>query len=71
MSRYLFHKAIAMSGNIHLSWVNPPINWTDCMARRLGWDGEGGDEACFEIMKNASLKELIHAQYDTLEQEVN
>lgn len=62
-SRGLFHKAIMMSGNFYMPWAISPItNWTQRVANKLGWDGEGGDKSCLSVLQRASHHAIIKAQ---------
>ncbi len=62
-SKDLFHKAVLLSGNAYAPWVISPIkDWTQRLAQKLGWNGEGGDGACLEVLQKASVREIIKAQ---------
>lgn len=72
MSRDLFHKAIAMSGNVYSPWAVSPIkDWTHRIGRKLGWNGDGGDKACFDILQKSSNDSIVKAQEAIITLEVN
>lgn len=56
-----------MSGTAYSPWVVQPINdLTTRVAKRLGWNGEGGDEACLKVLQEASSAEITTAQMETM-----
>lgn len=66
-SKGLFHKAILMSGTAFSPWVIQPVNdLTTRVAKRLGWNGEGGDEACLKVLQEAPSDKLTAAQIETM-----
>lgn len=70
LSKGLFHKAFVMSGTAYAPWVISPVNdWAQRMAKKLGWNGNGGEKACFNILKQASHKAIINAQGQLLTME--
>lgn len=67
LSKGLFHKAIMMSGNAFAPWaVTPVTDWTQRIAKKLGWNGEGGDKACLNVLQHASNDAIIKVQESTL-----
>lgn len=63
ISKGLFHKAVAQSGSALCEWVNYPRNdWTKRLATKLGWNGEGGDLALYEFLKQADANEIVKYQ---------
>lgn len=70
MSKGLFHKAIMMSGTAYAPWALSPVkDWTQRIAKKLGWNGEGGDKACLNILQRAPNDAIIKVQESTLELE--
>lgn len=66
-SKGLFHKAFLMSGTAYAPWVISPVkNWTQRIAAKLGWNGEGGDKACLNVLQQASQNAIIKAQEELL-----
>lgn len=63
LSKGLFDKAIAQSGSVvsELALV-PQNNWASRLAAALGWNGEGGDKAVYEFLKNAEASKIIEVQ---------
>lgn len=67
MSKGLFHKVIMMSGTAYAPWALSPVNdWTYRIAKKLGWNGEGGDKACFDVIRGASYDHIIKVQESIL-----
>lgn len=67
MSKGLFHKAIMMSGTIYSPWALSPVkDWTQRIAKKLGWNGDGGDKACLDILQRASHDSIIKVQESTM-----
>lgn len=63
LSKGLFHKAIMMSGNAIAPWVLLPVDdWTQRVAKKLGWNGQGGDKSCLSVLQRASPDDIIKAQ---------
>lgn len=63
-SKDLFHKAIMMSGNAFSPW-SLSVNGSDLsqrLAKKLGWNGEGGESACLRILEKANIHAMIRAQ---------
>lgn len=72
MSKGLFHKAIIMSGNAFTPWAISPVNdWAHRLGRKLGWDGEGGDRACLDVILDASSETVTRVQETLLTPEVS
>lgn len=62
-SRGLFDKAIVQSGSALSDWSNiPQLNWAERLAKRMGWNGEGGSTACYEFLKNVDAIEIVKQQ---------
>lgn len=71
MSAGLFQKAIVMSGSVYAPWaVSPITSWGERLARALGWNGEGGEKAIFELLSKASPQAIIKQQDKLLTLEV-
>lgn len=71
MSAGLFHKAIVMSGSVYAPWaVSPVTSWGERLAKALGWNGEGGDKAIFELLNKVSPQAIIKQQDKLLTLEV-
>lgn len=71
MSKGLFHKVISMSGNTYTPWaIRSVYDWSYRLGKEFGWDGEGGDKACFDVIKAASADNIILAQDKLLTLEV-
>lgn len=67
MSKGLFHKAIMMSGTVYAPWALSPVkDWTQRIAKKLGWNGEGGEKACLNVLQRASHDAIIKVQESTL-----
>lgn len=63
MSKGLFDKAIVQSGSALAPWCNiPRKNWSERIAKKLGWDGEGGALKLVEFLRKATAEELVLAQ---------
>lgn len=63
-SKDLFHKAIMMSGTAFSPW-SLSVNGSDLsqrLAKKLGWNGEGGEPACLRILEKASTHAIVRAQ---------
>lgn len=71
MAAGLFHKAIIMSASFYNPWSMSPVkDWTQRLARALGWNGEGGEKACWEVIKHSLPDSIIKAQESLLTVEV-
>lgn len=67
MSKGLFHKAIMMSGTAYSPWaVSAVKDWTYRVAKKLGWNGEGGDKACLAVYQKASSDAISKLQEPSL-----
>lgn len=67
LSKGLFNKAIIMSGTHYAPWAISPIeDWSYRLAKKLGWNGEGGDKACLNVLQRASNDAIIKVQESTL-----
>lgn len=67
MSKQLFHKAIMMSGTAYAPWTLSSVkNWPYRLAKKLGWNGEGGDRACLNVLQRAPHDAIIKVQESTL-----
>lgn len=52
-----------MSGSAYSPWaVSPVKDWTHRIAMKLGWNGEGGDKACFAVLQKASADSIAKFQ---------
>lgn len=70
LSKGLFHKAIIMSGTIYMPWVVLPItDWPQRTARKLGWNGDGGEKGCLYFLQRSHSDSVTRAQYTTLTEE--
>lgn len=62
-SKGLFDKAIVQSGSAVSEWAYfPQNNWASRLAAALGWNGNGGDQAVYEFLKNAEASRIIELQ---------
>lgn len=50
-----------MSGNLYSQWAMTTVNWTQRIAEKLGWDGDGGETACLHILQRASADAITNA----------
>lgn len=67
LSKGLFHKAIMMSGTVYAPWAVSPVNdWTQRIAKKLGWNGDGGEKACLDVLQRASSDAIIKVQESLL-----
>lgn len=62
-SKNLFHKAMVMSGSAYAPWSLSPDggDWPQRLARELGWDGTGGEKACFRVLQKAKPYAIVKA----------
>lgn len=52
-----------MSGAATAPWAISPIkDWTYRLARKLGWNGDGGDKACLNVIQQTQSSAIIKAQ---------
>lgn len=49
--------------------ISPVMDWTQRIAKKLGWNGEGGDAACLNVLQHASHDAIIKAQDDIVTSE--
>lgn len=63
LSKGLFDKAIVQSGSAlsELATVSQS-NWASRLAAALGWNGQGGDKAVYEFLKNADASKITEVQ---------
>lgn len=62
-SKGLFDKAIIQSGNAFSPWAQQPKkDLTSMLARRLGWNGEGGTEGMMAVILAADVKNIVMNQ---------
>lgn len=63
-SKDLFHKAIIMSGTAFAPWALLPDggDWAQRLAKKLGWNGVGGESACLKILQKAKPSAIVQAQ---------
>lgn len=62
-SKGLFHKAIIQSGNAFSPWSQQPKkDLTAMLARRLGWNNEGGVDAMMAVILAADAKSIVSNQ---------
>lgn len=62
-SKDLFHKAILMSGTAYAPWaVSSDEEWAEKLAKKLGWDGKGGESACLAVLQKASPRSIVKMQ---------
>lgn len=62
-SKDLFHKAILMSGSAYACWaISANEGRPQKLAKKLGWNGEGGDAACLAVLQKASPKAIVKMQ---------
>lgn len=62
-SKNLFDKAIVQSGSALLPWANGPRNnQAERLAKKLGWDGSGGDTEIVDFLRRIDVADLIRAQ---------
>lgn len=63
LSKGLFDKAIVQSGSALAPWCNvPQNNWPERIAKKLGWDGNGGATKLVEFLRNVEVEKLVLAQ---------
>lgn len=66
----LFDKAIVQSGSALLTWANGPrSNQAERLAKKLGWDGVGGDSKLVDFLRSVDFVDLIQAQDITTDEE--
>jgi carboxylesterase type B len=64
LAKGLFHRAIPMSGTSFIkTWAfadKPEL--TERLAKRLGWDGTGGEKKILEVLENADAKQIVEEE---------
>lgn len=62
-SKNLFHKAIVMSGTAYAPWAlsSNGGDWPQRLAKKLGWNGVGGESACLRILQKAKPRSIVQA----------
>lgn len=69
-SNGLFHRAIIQSGFAHPECSTSPKNdWTQRLAKVLGWSGEGGDDSLYNFLCAADADDIVKHQYAILTNE--
>ena len=64
-SKGLFHRAILLSGcSFNKTWaLSQRKDFASRLAKKLGWDGSGGDKKLLEVLENAKAHDLMkHSQ---------
>jgi carboxylesterase type B len=71
LAKGLFHRAIPMSGTSFIkSWAfadKPEL--TERLAKRLGWDGTGGERKILEVLEKADANEIVEVESKLLTDE--
>lgn len=71
MSKGLFNKAISMSGTQYAPWaLNTITDWTQRLAKKLGWHGEDGESGCLNFLRTVTPEKIVKAQTELLTPEV-
>lgn len=62
-SKNLFHKAIMMSGCAYAPWTLYPdqADYAQRLAKKLGWNGIGGELGCLRTLQRATQHAIIQA----------
>ncbi|XP_058060709.1 esterase B1-like [Anopheles bellator] len=61
-SKNLFQRAIIMSGSTMCDWsVTPQRSWPEKLAKALGWQGDGEDDA-LQFLRQASPEDIVAHQ---------
>jgi carboxylesterase type B len=70
-SKGLFHRAIPMSGTaFNKTWaLHKNRKLTERLAKKIGWDGVGGDKELLEFFENADVDVIINESKDLLNDE--
>lgn len=56
-----------MLGTVYAPWAVTPVkDWTQRIAKKLGWNGEGGEKASLNVLQRASSDAIIKAQESLL-----
>jgi carboxylesterase type B len=71
LAKGLFHQAIPMSGTSFIkTWpFADKKELTERLAKRLGWDGTGGERKILEILENAEAKKIVEVESDLLSED--
>lgn len=52
-----------MSGSAYAPWaISSDEEWAQKLARKIGWNGEGGESACLAFLQKAPRKAIIKMQ---------
>uniref|UniRef100_A0A1Y9HAC3 Carboxylic ester hydrolase n=1 Tax=Anopheles farauti TaxID=69004 RepID=A0A1Y9HAC3_9DIPT len=63
VSKNLFQRAIIMSGSTMSSWaLTPQRNWPERLAKAIGWQGENGEKAALQFLRQASPEDIVNQQ---------
>ncbi|XP_055628009.1 esterase B1-like [Toxorhynchites rutilus septentrionalis] len=67
-SKNLFQRAIIMSGSSYSDWaLSPQRNWTEKLAKAIGWDGEGNESVALKFLQTAKPEDIVSHQEKLLE----
>lgn len=59
-----------MSGNFFAPWLLLPVSdWPQRIARRLGWNGDGGEKGCLYFLQRSHADTIVKHQMETLTEE--
>ncbi|XP_058838420.1 esterase B1-like [Topomyia yanbarensis] len=62
-SKGLFQRAIVMSGCVLNNWsVVPQRQFSERLAKALGWNGQGGEKAALDVLMQADPVEIVREQ---------
>lgn len=63
LSKGLFKRGIVHSGSAFNPWAGAPANsdYSLELAKSLGWNGEGGDSAAFNVIASADIRKVYEA----------
>lgn len=62
-SKGLFQRAIVMSGCSLNNWSTiPRRQFSQRLAKALGWNGQGGDKAALEVLMKATPEDIVEKQ---------
>ncbi|XP_065081721.1 esterase B1-like [Ochlerotatus camptorhynchus] len=63
LSKGLFQRAIVMSGCVLNNWSTVPRRkFTERLAKALGWNGQGGQQAALEVLMKATPEDIVAKQ---------
>lgn len=63
LSKGLFQRAIVMSGCSLNNWSTVPRRqFSQRLAKALGWNGQGGDQAALEVLMLAAPEDIVDKQ---------